>query len=130
MWAPLRRALSGHIVEARGDGDGERIDVLLAEDLLAFVDDVLLWVADVEAGGSRRTARYLAACRQQVGQLAALGADAQELRAKVAGLEAKYAADIDAPLQEGLVQLHGDIAAALKAHFPRVQPSLLEDLAD
>ena len=130
MWAPLRRALSGHIVEARGDNEGQRIDVLLADDLLAFVDEVLLWVADVEAGGERRAARYLSACKERVGQLAALGGDAAALRAQVAGLEQVCNDATQPDFAARAAAVHKDIMAALKAHSPRQAMSLLDELAE
>jgi len=132
MWAPLRRALTGHIVDARRDNEGQRIDVLLADDLLAFVDEVLLWVADVEAGGERRAARYLAACKERVGQLAALGGEVSALRAQVVALE-KILADTSAPKASFEAQaavVHQQIMAALKAHSPRQSMSLLDELTE
>jgi hypothetical protein len=132
MWAPLRRALTGHIVEARGDNEGQRIDVLLGDDLLAFVDEVLAWVADVEAGGARRAARYLGACKERVGQLAALGGEVAALRAQVVALgQALTEGEAPPPgFDARAAAVHQAIMAALKAHSPRQAMSLLDELAE
>ncbi len=129
MWAPLHRALSNHL--AQNHTDVERIDSLLADDLLAFVDEVLLWVADVEAGGERRATRYLGACRQRLGELAAFGGDARGLRQQLDKI-VQHMASPGAESQDlavPLAVLHGSIAAAVDAKQPRIKHTLLDQIA-
>lgn len=140
MWAPLHRALSSHLAHKEGGDDQERIDALLADDLLGFVDDVLLWVADVAAGGERRAGRYLGACRQRLGELAAFGGETKALQQQLTALEAKMAAAQASAAASSaattnqdwavpLAQLHAAIAAALEVQAPRTQQTLLDTLA-
>lgn len=138
MWAPLHRALAQHLSRDADGEDHARIDTLLADDLLAFVDDVLLWVADVAAGGDRRAARYLGACRQRLGELAAFGGEVKLLRQQLDAVAAKMApapeeADRPAsPTQDWalpLARLHQTIIAALQERAPRPASTLLDALA-
>jgi hypothetical protein len=132
LWGPLRRSLVAHSRETRDDGTSERIDVVLADTLLAFVDDVLQWVADVEAGETRKLARYHMCCRQLLGQLAALGGDPTQMRQLLdkaqLGPTPTPAACLAAEKQ--LVAVHGQLMALLRKHSPRNQPTLLDDLAE
>lgn len=131
LWAPRRRALEAHIRETSHEGAGERIDAVLADALIVYVDEVLQWVTDVEAGGERRLARFAACCRTLVGELDALGGDSAPLRPQLAAAQAKLTGPEPAlPAIEGqLVALHQDLAARLHAASPRSRGSLLDDLA-
>ena len=124
VWAPLRRALVAHIEDAHADVEHARIDVVLADHLLAFADDVLQWVADVEAGGERRLARYQACCRMLCGQIAALGGNDAPFRAR---LQALAPTPPEAQMKS-LCQLHDDLVRALEQLCPRTEKVLLDDL--
>lgn len=124
LWGPLRRALVAHIEDAHADIEHARIDVVLADHLLAFADDVLQWVADVEAGGERQLSRYQACCRGLCGQIAALGGDATPYRTR---LQAIVLADPEAQIKS-LCQLHDDLVRALETLCPRTDKVLLDDL--
>lgn len=131
LWAPLRRALETHLRETSHEGASERIDAVLADALTAFVDDVLSWVTDVEAGGERRLVRFVACCRTLISELDALGGDTSQLRPKLAAAQARLAApkpDL-AAVELQIVGLHRELAASLHAASPRGQASLLDDLA-
>jgi hypothetical protein len=132
LWAPLRRALLAHIRETSPSAPSERIDAVLADSLLEFVDGVLQRVADVGAGGSRRLGRYLGCCREFAGQLDALGGSSAPQRAVLLAVAQELEGDAPpvARLEAQLVDVHAQLLHALHALAPRAQQCLLDDIGE